>query len=416
MRVLVMGGNYHWQPRLRAISPSVESAMLCTVSALHWVHELERPHVVVGLDDGLPAEEWVRAASRLHHDWPIDVVASLNDIDQDKAQAVAAGLGLPFHSARTVVCARDKSAMREELAAAGVEDVPHRQLRSPEELRAFLVEVGPPLLVKPTAGRGGHGVTFVRSVDQVDAAFRRARDWNPKGMPDVPLAERFVDGEEFSVEAITHDGHHYIVAITEKFKDKSTLVEIGHLVPARIPGGVADAVVGHVRRVLTALGVHYGLTHTEVIVGANGPVTVETHLRKGGDEIEGLVRDATDINLPDLYLRQLLGEDIGRRPELRERAELPHYHASGAIRYLAPDLSGTLVGIHGWDEARARPGVVLTRQLKPTGIVLDGLRSSDDRLGCVRVTASDPHGAAALAESCVDLLRVECIRADRHDG
>ena len=68
-------------------------------------------------------------------------------------------------------------------------------------------------------------------------------------------------------------------------------------------------------RVLDALGVEFGATHTEIVLGDAGPRVIETHIRMGGDEIPALAFDATDVDLADCVVRQTVGEKV--LPEIR---------------------------------------------------------------------------------------------------
>lgn len=406
-QVLVVGGGSGLQPRLRRIAPGVTTAVLCRASVLHWVHRLEENKAVIVLNDAAGLDTWLAAARHLHQEWPIDTVASLAEIDQDKAAAIAEHLGIPFHSPEVVRRCHDKTAMREQLNASGVEKTPFRRVADAGELADFYAEVGPPLLVKPSRGRASAGIATVRSEGDVESAFATSHDATaPRLEPSLPLAERFVEGPEFSVEAVTHQGHHYVFAITEKFKDEATKVELGHVVPARIPEVDADRILAHVRACLTALGITSGITHTEVILGPDGPVLVETHLRQAGDEIAELVEIATGVDITELFLRQIAGESIAEREEVASRAERPHYRAAGAIRYLAPPPSGRLAGIDGLEEARALPGVQDVTRLVDDGSVLSGLRSSYSRLASARVAAGDADAAVRVAREAVAVLGV----------
>ncbi|MFJ8623754.1 ATP-grasp domain-containing protein [Kitasatospora sp. NPDC093550] len=383
------------------------TVVLCRASVLQWVHRLEENEAVIVLNDAAPLEAWLAAARHLHQEWPIDTVASLAEIDQDKAAAIAEHLGIDFHSPEVVRRCHDKTTMREQLNASGVEKTPFRQVASAGELAEFYAEVGPPLLVKPSKGRASAGIAVVRSEADVERAFTTSHDARaPRLEHSLPLAERFIEGPEFSVEVVTHQGHHYVFAITEKFKDEATKVELGHVVPARIPDVDADRILAHVRACLTALGITSGITHTEVILGADGPVLVETHLRQAGDEIAELVEIATGVDITELFLRQLAGESIADREEVASRAERPHYLAAGAIRYLAPPQSGRLAGIDGLAEARALEGVQDVTQLVEDGSALSGLHSSYSRLASARVAASDADTAVRRAEEAVAVLGV----------
>jgi biotin carboxylase len=386
-RVLVVGGGSELQSRLRRV-PGVATTVICRASSLPNVHEPQDNQAVLVLNDGCPTERWVSAARAVHERWPVDAVASFADLDQDRAAAIAADLGLPFHAVETVAAVHDKVRMRRQLAAAGLAQ-PYRAVGSAADLDAFLAEVGPPLIVKPSRGWASAGIAVVRGPADVAAAYRRAVEADPPLFGSSrPMAERYVEGPEFSVEAVSHVGRHRVFAITEKFKHERTKVELGHLVPARLEPDRAAAVIAAVGAALTALGVTRGPTHTEVILAAAGPVIIETHLRDGGDEIPVLVRDATGVELADVFIRELLGAEI---------------------RFLAPDAHGTLAGIDGWDEARALPGVVEARQLLADGTRLRGLTDSFARAGYVRTRGADAAQALARADAALAALTVRVV-------
>jgi biotin carboxylase len=405
-RVLIVGGGSELQPQLRhvaaRISARLETAVLCRASSLPHVQEPSGNRALVMLADTCPTERWLCAARALHAEWPIDAVASFADLDQDRAAAIAADLELPFHARETVEAVHDKLRMRARLNGSGVEDVPFSPIGSLAELERFCERAGLPVIVKPSRGWASSGVGVIRTPEQTAGVYRRAVEAHPRLVgPSPPMAERFYEGREFSVEAITHAGRHHVVAITEKFSDERTKVELGHVVPARLGPGEHPLVVHHVAQALTALGIRRGPTHTEMLLSAGGPVVIETHLRDAGDEIPRLVEDATGVDMPDLFLRQVLGVDIG--PELRDG---DGYAGGGAIRYLAPAECGALAGIDGWDAVRALPGVQDARQLVADGTCLHGLTDSFARLGYVRVRADDADTAVARASDAVARLKV----------
>ena len=384
----------------------MQTVVICRASSLPSVHGQDENRAMVVLNDDCPTERWICAARAIGTEWGIEAVASFADLDQDRAAAIAADLGCPFHSAETVRAAADKLRMRARLNQSGLEAVPFSAVDSVDDLVRFCDSAGLPVIVKPSRGWASAGIAVVRDRTDLAGAYRAAVEADPPLFGrSAPMAERYYEGREFSVEAITHAGEHHVFAITEKFTDERTKVELGHLVPARLSTGDASLVVEHVTAVLSVLEVRSGPTHTEVILGPAGPVVVETHLRDAGDDIPRLVEDATGVDMAEIFLRQVLGADVDAFPEFRARREGPSYHGSGAIRFLAVDHFGTLDRIDGWDAVRDLPGVVDARQLIPDGARLDGLTSSFARLGQVRVRAETGGQALARAEAAVCALQ-----------
>jgi biotin carboxylase len=405
-RVLIVGGGSELQPQLRRVAADVETVVLCRASSLPYVHEPHENRAVVMLNESCSPRRWIRAARAIHAEWRVEALAAFADLDQDRAAAIAADLQLRFHSPETVQAVQDKVLMRARLKERGVESVPCRAIDSMAALTQFFRETGPPVVLKPSRGWASTGISVVRSEEELAGAYRRTVQATPFLVgPSPPMAERYFEGREFSVEAVTHRGLHHVFAVTEKFKDERTKVELGHLVPARITDREERLLIRHVRAALTALGVGFGPTHTEVILGSQSPVIVETHLRDGGDEIPRLVEDATGVDMAELFLRQVLGEDIGALPELEARRDGPRYKAAGAIRYAALNCRGVLERIDGWDEVRTLPGVRASMQLVPNGTTLDGLSRSFARLGYVRVQS-------AVAGTALMLARQAAVRLD----
>jgi biotin carboxylase len=407
VRVLLIGGGSGQQPRLRRLADGISTVVICRASVLDWVHKLHENDAVIVLHDTSEVAAWVATARFVHQQWPLDAIAALAEIDQDKAAAIAADLGLTYHDQQTVLAVNDKTAMRKRLHDVGVDTLPYRRVDTLGEVRDFYREVGPPLLLKPSRGRASAGIAVAWDDTELAMAFETARGASaPRLAPSPVVAERYVEGPEFSLEAISHGGIHYVFAVTEKFKDEASKVETGHVVPARIPDDVAQLMVGHVRNCLDALGIRRGITHTEVILGASGPVLVETHLRQAGDSIIQLTESATGVNLTELVLRQILGEDLGALPEVAARVAGPQYKGAGAIRFLAPGLVGQLDGVNGIDDARSVDGVASVEQILADGSLLDGLTSSYSRIASVRAEAADADTAVNLADEALQRLSI----------
>lgn len=403
--ILVVGGGSDLHIELRKQNPGVRTVALARLSVRQWVHGMADNEEVVLLSDDVNNESWLDAGRYLARRWNVIAVASFAEIDQDKAALIAEDLGLDCYAIATVRAAQDKNAMRNILAAAGVEELPHRQVNSAAELLDYLQEVGPPLIVKPTQGRASIGIAVVRSEEDVNEAFARTSSATSSRMvPSPPLAERYVDGPEYSIEAISDRRHHYVLGITEKTKTESTKVEIGHVVPASLSTRRSAELLRHVRCALDALGVRSGVTHTEAILSKDGPFIVETHLRLGGDEIPLLIEMATGLNQGILHVWQIAGADLDSLQELRPYRERPVYHHGAAIRYFAPNLHGRLIRIDGLDEARHIKGVVEVKKLVDDGTALNGVQSSYDRLVSVRAEGANAAEASASAASAVAVL------------
>ncbi|HZD00094.1 MAG TPA: ATP-grasp domain-containing protein [Actinomycetes bacterium] len=310
-------------------------------------------------------------------------------------------LGVRDNPVEVVERVVDKRLMRKWLAADHAFALPAREIDSVQSLREFASEVGLPVVVKPSDGAGSVGVRVLHNAAEV-------ADCEPSRNGARLLAEKYVQGSEFSVEAFSVDGQHLIAAITEKVLAGSAgengLVEVGHHLPARMDHETQAALRAFVHDFLDRLGLREGLSHTEVILGREGPVIVETHTRNGGDHIADLVLLSTGLDLRDLALHARCGL-------VRDLPAAPEPTGGAAIHYLTPP-PGVVQEISGLDAARYLPGVVEIEVDVGVGDRVRPLRSSFDRVGYVIAVGADTEQACRRCLDAVDSVTIRTRGGD----
>lgn len=314
-----------------------------------------------------------------------DGMLCLHDEAVELGAHVAKLLGVSFASPDVAHRTVDKSAMRARLAAAGLGSVAHGVVvdgRVDWSGHAPTAE----LVLKPVDGRASRGVSFHRSM----AELQNWLDDHP-GEVDGYLVEERKLGREFSVESLivaSGDAWHGVTA-----KTTSGAVESGHLHPAPLDTDERTRIVSAATACLEALGARRGLFHTEVILDADGMAhVVETHLRGGGDNILDLVRLATGLDLPELYVRDLL-DGLDEIP-------LPARLGFASSQFAFPVEFGVIVDWAAVDEARSMPGVhAITTLLGVGERVSPKVTSSYGRSVCALAHADDPVQAFTRARA-----------------
>jgi hypothetical protein len=125
---------------------------------------------------------------------------------------------------------------------------------------------------------------------------------------DSCIWEQYIDGPEFSVEAVTFHATHQILGITEKVTTgPPNFVEVGHFAPARLSAKDVNNITNMVTRCLNALGVSKGASHTEVKYVKSHAFLIETHTRAGGDRIPLLTKLVSGYDQYELAVRSILG-------------------------------------------------------------------------------------------------------------
>ncbi|MFG2193646.1 ATP-grasp domain-containing protein [Streptomyces sp. NPDC048639] len=397
--VLVFGNGYDIPGRMRALGAAtgrrITTSVLCRPEHLAKLEEAGGHARIVAVGAEAPVEHWIALARAMHAIEPVSRIGSFGDQCQEKAAAVGHALGVPTHTPETVRLVFDKFAMRQHLAEAGLETTGSAAVDGAAALHTFAAEHGYPYVVKPRSGTSSSGVTVVRAPDEAEAAFTRARGADE---PAEVVAEPFLTGPQYSVESFSELGEHEVVAITRKFSDPVSLVELGHVMPAPLPPEEAETVRAHVVAALGALGVEYGPTHTEVVLTDAGPRIIETHLRVGGDEIWNMVTDATGVDLVEYQLRQCAGEKV--LPDIRAVLTDPaRTRRHEAIWFAGAPAAGVLIEVAGADGPH--PEGVRLEVLGAAGRPLVGLQNSDSRLAQARAHAGTAEEALALARNAI---------------
>lgn len=184
---------------------------------------------VLGLDESCNAE-WVACAEAIHRRDPFDHVVAYHELDQDKAGVIAEALRLAFHSRATLDAVIDKCAMRKVLLEKNIPSVPFLRVDTLDDIVRFGERYGYPLIVKPRSGWASEHIIKCASFD--DFVSKTAMIDSLVGQR--LIVEQFIPGSEYSVEAMSENGIHFVIGITEKLKDPVTFVETGHSFPAML--------------------------------------------------------------------------------------------------------------------------------------------------------------------------------------
>jgi biotin carboxylase len=403
--VLVVGSGRDLPARVRRALPGTQTSVICRLEFVAKLRELTEHSRVIAVRHDAPDEEWVALARAAHELHPFTRIATFGETDQDRCAVIGEALGITTHSPRTVELVHDKHEMRARLRESGVDTTASAVVADPADLTAFAGEHGFPCVVKPVAGSGSAGVAVVRHAGELAMAFERAST-RFDDLPDAGvLVEQFHEGPQFSIESFSELGEHQVVSITRKFSDPTTFVELGHVASADLTAQQQSDVHDYVERVLEALGVEFGATHTEIVLTAAGPCVIETHVRMGGDEIPALTFDATGVDLAEYVVRQTVGEKV--LPDIRAALAGDRPATRSAIWFVAAPAAGVLSDVSGLDEARTVPGVCAVELLVQPGSTIGALESSDSRVAYVRAVGETADLAVAAARNAAALLEFQ---------
>uniref|UniRef100_A8GJ74 Phosphoribosylglycinamide synthetase, ATP-grasp (A) domain protein n=1 Tax=Serratia proteamaculans (strain 568) TaxID=399741 RepID=A8GJ74_SERP5 len=201
----------------------------------------------------------------------------------------------------TAEIVKNKILMRDTLKGTPYGNVNYHAVRSANDLSQAAALLGFPFILKPSRGVGSENVHLVVDDKQLPTI----------NVQQTLIAEQYIGGKEYSIEAYSVNGVHTVHAVTEKSlfdNEDSRFVEHGHVVSRENNDGpffaaIDDFVCGF----LSLIGIESGATHTEVKVVRSGIHIIESHNRVGGDNIPELVYHATGVDLYSLAIQDASG-------------------------------------------------------------------------------------------------------------
>ena len=219
---------------------------------------------------------------------------------------VANKLGLVSNSEESIKLTQSKYAQRQALEKAGIPVPKYYLIESRVDLNK--VDCRFPVIVKPVDSGGSQGVCKVVDKAKLEEAYNYAISFSRTSKA---IIEEYIDGREFSVEYISHQGKHYILQITDKITSGAPhFVEMQHHQPADIPATVWDRIKAIVADALTALKIENSASHTEIKWNSNDELfIIETGARMGGDYISSdLVRLSTGYDFVEGAIKLAIGK------------------------------------------------------------------------------------------------------------
>ena len=407
-RVLVIGGRLKLVRKARELGLDVVYAQYPDAyDRGHW------PYVdqALLLDYG-DIDRLLPLAQEMHKAYPFQAAVSLFELGLLPAARINEALGLGGESVDTVEVLLDKWRMRQLLAAKGISPVASAIGRSTQDVRDFVAAHGLPIIVKPIRESGSLAVLCIRDQAEVDAVADRFRsfddvDWAIGDLFRADsfeefLMEEYLDGPELSVETLSFDGRHVVIATTDKEELGGTgFVEVGFSQPSSWPAEKLRETTRLATDFLDAVGLRNGPAHTEVKLTSRGPRIVESHNRIGGYALNEMAEAAYGVDME----RYTLGARFGL---LEPLTGSPEPRGGAALRALTPE-PGRVVEVSGVDAVRADPAFVDVHVKVKPGDEVRPLTWNEDIGGYL--VARGGNAAEAIA-NCKRLVAAINIRTE----
>lgn len=327
---------------------------------------------------------------------PIDGMLVVGDRPVVIAARLAEALGLPGHPPEAARVSRDKRAMRERFAAAGLPvpwfrtfDVTGSQRAMGDEQRGepgprtsdpgrpewtsdvghrtpdvprIASEVSYPCVLKPLVLSASRGVIRANDPLEFAGAWHRivdllhSKDIQTLRDPATGLlqVEGYIEGREYAIEGVVDRGRLRVLAIFDKPDplEGPFFEETIYVTPPDLAARDRDAIERAIASAVAAIGLFHGPVHAECRLNARGVFVLEVAARPIGGLCARALRFAQGGS--DLWSLEelLLAHAVGCPIDGWQRED----QASGVMMIPVPGR-GIFRGVDGVDEAQAVAGV-----------------------------------------------------------
>jgi hypothetical protein len=224
-----------------------------------------------------------------------------------------------------------KSFMQKALEEAGVPALKTLHTVSETEAETWIKENGlgdSPLILKPPMSSGSEMVFHIAANGDWKKAFHRILTepsvLTGRRNETVVIQEQAI-GTEYAVGTVSANGKHYLVHLIKYNKtssgDRKTIFDHVEFVPydREVLGDLFD----YAQKVLDALGVRWGATHTEIMLTENGPRLIESSARMIGGPVVGFARAATGSSQADKLVEIYVDGDVLTKEYVFKKTVVP---------------------------------------------------------------------------------------------
>ena len=308
---------------------------------------------------------------------------------------VAEKYKMPFFSVETAIWSTDKYLMKQRFLKGGIPCAQGKTISIVDDVD----DLHFPLIIKPRDNSGSRGVKLCRNKLELLDSMHEALD---ESRMDNVLVEEYIEGKEYSIEALHYNGKTEVIQFTEKETTEFPYnVELGHIQPADISDSDKEKIRQLIERIGKIFNFENCASHTELKINERGIFIIETSPRLGGDFINSYLTPlSTGINMEDSLLQIAMRDDI-KHPERIERY--------AAIKFFSFPKGLEVKQIFDLNLLPKTKEIVEFCFKLEKGDIVAPITSSLNRHGYVIVHGSNLRSVIETAEDCFRLVKQNCF-------
>lgn len=259
---------------------------------------------------------------------------------------VAERLGLPGIPYNTALDASDKERMRKRFKLSGVPSPEYLVLQDSVST-PFALPFAYPVVVKPVDNMGSRGCRRADTPSELEQAVEDALHYSRSSRA---IVEEYMEGPEFSVDAIVYKGTIHICGLADRhIYYPPYFIEMGHTMPSAVDATISEAVFSVFKRGIRALGIDNGAAKGDIKYTPRGAMIGEIAARLSGGYMSGWTYPySSGIEPARAAIHVALGEDPGSLEPVKQWTSAERAFIS---------IPGTVHTLHGIEEARKMDAV-----------------------------------------------------------
>lgn len=319
--------------------------------------------------DVLDKEANLRIAKKYHID---AVLTDESDIAVPTTAYIAEKLGIPGIGMAHARLFTNKYLMRRFCTGIAFPCPEFAYCQNAGQVRQFMKELGRKVILKPLDAQSSRGVYILQKESDAEKYFEQSVQYSQSARAIV--AERYIDGVEFTVDGMIVNGQHHCLAVSEKkhFSYNRSIASELYFAHEN-PKYDYQMLCEMNDTLISRSGLSMGLTHAEYKYENGIFYLIEAAARGGGTRISShIVPKITGIDTYGFLIRSALGEKREQDCLIKGK-----YKSRCVVLKFLELEAGVVELIKGEDEVRNHPNIMELRLEFSVGDMVE--RAKDDR-------------------------------------
>jgi biotin carboxylase len=265
----------------------------------------------------------------------------------------------------------------------------HYEIYTPDYSLEYFIELANnhlPLIVKSPTSAGSKDVLLANNENELKLAIKKLLKKNEQ-----VLLEEYLEGPQYLVEVLVHNGKAHIVAIIEqRITFSQRFIVTGYCLLPYMDRRLYNGILETVGSVLKAFQMKNGACHLEMRLVNGLWKLIEINPRIAGGAMNRIIEVGYGINLVEETIQLMLGNE----PNLtRKHSKFVYAH------YLSVDSKGKLIKVTGKDSSSQYRGVEEVYIKPRQGQILRPPVSMGDRCGYILTSSGNKEEAKRIARN-----------------